>query len=147
MSETDGIQRAIRALKTWEQDRQAVNGLQVQIDRLTADMIALTELGYVPSHPDAPRVTMKTLVDRKNALMVEQTALRDHLTHVERVMSALNEREREVLTVFYCKNLTSGVALRRLERQLNVEQAQVYNIRKRALRNFAKRMGYAHEGE
>lgn len=143
----DAIKQSIGALRKQEQNRLAADGLQAQIRQLQADMVSETELGYVTADKIASSRRIKALVDQKRVLEAREKALRCHVKQVERVLASLPEQENEVLTTFFCKNLTPGVALRRLERQLNVEQSQVYNIRKRALRHFACRMGYTEEEE
>ena len=135
---------AATVLRNLESDRLAADGILLQIKQLESDMVTLSEMGYIHAQGEkiTPENRMRALIDEKARLVTREKVKREHVLHVERVMKSLPERQRTVLEVFYCSNYEPGEALRRLERQLNVEQAQIYNIRRRALRNFATRIGY-----
>lgn len=144
----DGIERSKTALRNLSQRRMAVDGLQAEIEQLEADMINASEMGYVYANGEkiSPENKMKALVDRKKGLEQRKKALKAHVEHADRVLAAMDERERDVLVTFFCKGLKPGQALRQLEGALHIEQAQVYRIRDMALWRFALRMGF-EEGE
>lgn len=143
----EDLERAVKALRNLESDRQSADGLQVQIQQLEADMITISEMGYI--YPQGEKITpdkrMKALIDEKAGLLTREKAKRAHILHVERVLSSLSEPERAVLETFFCSNLKPGAATVKLEWQLHVRRSEVYRIRKWALWNFAYRMGYIQE--
>lgn len=132
-------------LQNLGKDRQAVDGIRAQILEKTADMIALTELGY--GQPDAveraPSPRMRKLMDEKRVLEAELAAQVAHVEQVDRVLKAMHKDYRTVLEECYCAGHSNIVeAVIRLTRMLNVGEATVYRIKRLALREFAHRMGY-----
>ena len=115
----DAIKQSIGALRKQEQNRLAADGLQAQIRQLQADMVSETELGYVTADKIASSRRIKALVDQKRVLEAREKALRCHVKQVERVLASLPEQENEVLTTFFCKNLTPAAAVIRLQMKLN----------------------------
>lgn len=110
----DGIKRAETALRERDIHRQAVKGLQVQIETRQAGL----------------------------ATEKRKKALESHLRHVEQALAALGEDERTVLEVFFCFSLRPAAAVVRLQGELNVGRSEIYRIRERALWEFAVCMGY-----
>lgn len=141
---SDWKEQAKRTLQNLEKDRQSLDGLKAQILQKEADMIALSELGYgrtaAISREPIPR--MRTLMDEKRVLEAKLTALSAHVGQVDRALAALNEQERLVLTNFYCLKGWKKATVTQLEQKLRVAEATIYRINRRALREFAHRMGY-----
>ena len=133
-----------RTLTDLEKNRQAVSGLKAEILRLDADMVHETELGYGWSDEEtrvnSPR--MKELIDRKRALEAELAAVSAHVAQADAALLAMCTTHTLVLKEFFCEGRYRGAAVVKLQRQLNVSEATVYRIKRRALEEFAHRMGY-----
>ena len=138
----DGIKLAETVLRKLESSRLAAEGIRVQIEQLDADMVHETEIGYISAGGTDPAARMKVLLDRKRVLEKREKALRSHVRHVDRVLAAMDERERDTIKRFYCSGLRPGEALLRLEWEMNISRSEVYRIRERGLWAFACRMGY-----
>ncbi len=110
-------------LRELERERQAVDGLRVQIEEIEAD--------------DRQRAAEKQALERR------WRAKRNHVAHVDRVLASLSEQERDILQHFYCQRLKPGEACNRLERRWNISQSEVYRQREKLLAECAVRMGYA----
>ena len=117
------MERVIVTLRDLERDRQAVAGLQVQIEEVEAD--------------DRQRAAEKRMLEKR------WRAKRDHVDHVDRVLASLSEQERDILQRFYCQRLKPGEACSRLEQRWNISRSEVHRQRVRLLEEVALRMGYA----
>ncbi len=137
----DGIQRAVKALKELETKRQAAGGYRAQILQKEADMVHETEMGYPTG--EMPTIRMRVLLDEKRELECKEAAALAHVNQVERVLSSLTEQEKLVLTERYVKRHRHGDAvMRRLAWKMNVSEETAGRIKRRALKEFARRMGY-----
>ena len=138
----DGIQRAVEALKELEIKRQlACGGYRAQILQKEADMVHLSELGF--PNEEAPTIRMRTLMDEKRELEAKEAAAIAHVEHVERVLRSLTKDERTVLVERYVKPHRHGDAvMRRMAWDMHVSEETVRRVKRRALREFARRMGY-----
>lgn len=132
------------ALQNLSKDRQAINGLEAEILEKQADMIHLTELGYgQPDDPEgAPSPRIRKLMDEKRVLEAKEQALTAHVKQVDRVLAAMDKDSRTVLTECYCTRGDVVDAVRRLERKLNTSDSTVWRIKRKAMREFARRMGW-----
>lgn len=134
------------ALRNLEKDRQAIDGLRAQILEKQADMIHLTELGYgQPDDPEgAPSPRMRVLLDKKQALEAKEKALTAHVKQVDRVLAAMEERDRDILKECYVvgqwRSRTAIVLC--LCQRWNISRSEVYRQRDEALWDFAYRMGW-----
>ena len=135
---------AINALIKLDKDRQAVDGLGVQILQKRADMIALTEMGYgQPDDPEgAPSPRIRKLMDEKRTLEAKKEALAAHVAQVDKALAAMAEQDREILATFYFTGLSRTAAQVKLESKQNITRTEVYRRRDKALLDFAYRMGW-----
>lgn len=139
-------EKAERALRNLEKDRQAVDGIRAQILEKAADMIALTELGY--GQPDAvervPTPRIRVLMDKKRALEAKEKALTAHVEQVDSVLAAMGERERDILKECYIvgQRRSRAAIVLCLCQRWNISRSEVYRQRDEALWEFAYRMGW-----
>lgn len=138
------VERVKVDLRELEKNRQAVDGLQVQIEEVEADMLHDSEMGFLTTDkgPVPSEARMKALVDQKRALTKRMKAKYDHVAHVDRVLASLGEQERDILLSFYCKGLKPGAACVRLQHRWNISRSEVYRQRDLLLADCAARMGY-----
>lgn len=139
------VERVKVALRELERDRQAVNGLQVQIEEVEADMLHESEMGFLTTDkgPIPSNARMKARLDEKKALEKRKKAKQDHVAHVDRVLASLSEQGRDILESLYCKGLKPGTACVRLQHRWNISRSEVYRQRDMLLEECAMRMGYA----
>ena len=135
--------RAEEELKSLSRRRMAAEGLRVQIRMLEADAVGIGGCDATRPKVDEPRRKggIRTTLEERTLLEEKEKALSTWVQHVEKVLKSLPYMQEQILRGWYCSGMLPGDATLQLEKELHVSRATIYNLRERALKEFASRFG------
>jgi RNA polymerase primary sigma factor len=116
--------------------------LAVKLGMPVTKLQMLLDAARIPTSLDTPigedeESTLRTVLRDATAPSPEDSAIRAQMAdEVERAMSALNEREREVLRLRYGLGLDHEMTLEEIGRRLSVTRERVRQIEQGALRKM-----------
>ena len=131
------IENELRSLNAW---KFAITQCETELETMTAEYSAIKATSYdkmpVGSGENLQEEKLITAIAKKDQKEAELKLNKRKVADIERLIEQLPDDERRVIERMVINQ--EKYALDSLCEELNCEQAQVYRIRSRAIRNMAK---------